>query len=124
MCSNITEQQGRPNGWLVALLVIILLLLLTHRASAQTAQIDTMLCKVECIEKIVVQPSANGKSQKYFAVYKDSKLDFNEIISVPKSVVTYIETCKANNLKPNLGIRLRNGVVSSIVRYKTKFIKR
>lgn len=123
MVSNITEQNNNSNGWAIAALVIALLMAFTSKSCAQQ-QIDTMLCKIECIQKIVVQPSVNGKTQKYFAVYKDEKLDFHEIIPIPKSVVTYIETCKTNNIQPNLGIRLRNGIVSSIIRYKTKFIKK
>lgn len=37
-------------------------------------------------------------------------------------VVDYISTCKQFSLEPTLGIRLRNGVITSIVRYKIKFV--
>ena len=83
-----------------------------------------MVCKTECIKQIVQKPSANGKSVKYLAVYVDNNINFSEIIPISKSVVDYIETCKQFSIKPTLGIRLRNGVVSSIVRYKIKFVKR
>ena len=110
-------------GPLVALVVIIILLLLTSKCHAQQkAAIDTMICKVECIKQIVQQPSSNGKTVKYVAVYIDKSAGFSEIIPISKSVVDYINMCKQFSLEPTLGIRLRNGVITSIVRYKIKFI--
>ena len=110
-------------GPLVALVVIIILLLLTSKCHAQQkAVIDTMVCKVECIKQIVQQPSSNGKTVKYMAVYIDKKIGFSEIIPVSKSVVDYINVCKQFSIEPTLGIRLRNGVITSIVRYKIKFV--
>ena len=110
-------------GPLVALVVIIILLLLTSKCHAQQkAVIDTMVCKVECIKQIVQQPSSNGKTVKYMAVYIDKKIGFSEIIPISKSVVDYINVCKQFSVEPTLGIRLRNGVITSIVRYKIKFI--
>lgn len=109
-------------GPLVALVVIIILLLMTSKCHAQQAVIDTMVCKVECIKQIVQQPSSNGKTVKYMAVYIDKSAGFSEIIPISKSVVDYINTCKQFSLEPTLGIRLRNGVITSIVRYKIKFV--
>ena len=110
-------------GPLVALVVIIILLLLTSKCHAQQkAVIDTMTCKVECIKQIVQQPSSNGKTVKYMVVYIDKKIGFSEIIPISKSVVDYINVCKQFSVEPTLGIRLRNGVITSIVRYKIKFI--
>ena len=110
-------------GPLVALVVIIILLLMTSKCHAQQkAAIDTMICKVECIKQIVQKPSSNGKTVKYMAVYVDKSAGFSEIIPVSKSVVDYINVCKQFSLEPTLGIRLRNGVITSIVRYKIKFI--
>lgn len=110
-------------GPLVALIVVILLLLLTSKCHAQQkAVIDTMVCKVECIKQIVQQPSSNGKTVKYMAAYIDKSAGFSEIIPISKSVVDYINTCKQFSIKPTLGIRLRNGVITSIVRYKIKFV--
>lgn len=88
----------------------------------QKAAIDTMACKVECIKQIVQKPSANGKTVKYLAVYVDKSAGFSEIIPISKSVVDYISTCKQFSIEPTLGIRLRNGVITSIVRYKIKFV--
>ena len=110
-------------GPLIALVVVIILLLLTSKCHAQQkAVIDTMACKVECIKQIVQQPSSNGKTVKYMAVYVDKPAGFSEIIPISKSVVDYISTCKQFYIEPTLGIRLRNGVITSIVRYKIKFV--
>lgn len=113
----------RNSGPLIALVIIIMLLLMTSKCHAQKkAAIDTMMCKVECIKQIVQKPSSNGKTVKYMAVYIDKSAGFSEIIPISKSVLDYISTCKQFSLEPTLGIRLRNGVITSIVRYKIKFV--
>lgn len=124
MAVKLYEKPDKHNsGPLVALVVIIILLLLTSKCHAQQkAAIDTMVCKVECIKQIVQQPSSNGKTVKYMAVYIDKKIGFSEIIPISKSVVDYINVCKQFSVEPTLGIRLRNGVITSIVRYKIKFV--
>ena len=81
-----------------------------------------MVCKVKCIKQIVQKPSVNGKTVKYLAVYVDRSAGFSEVIPISKSVVDYIGTCKQFSIVPNIGIRLRNGVITSIVRYKIKFV--
>ena len=123
MAVKLYEKPDHSPGPLIALVVIIILLLLTSKCHAQQkATIDTMICKVECIKQIVQQPSSNGKTVKYMAVYIDKKIGFSEIIPVSKSVVDYINVCKQFSVEPSLGIRLRNGVITSIVRYKIKFV--
>lgn len=118
------EKPDKHNsGPLIALVIIIILLLMTSKCHAQQkAVVDTMMCKVECIKQIVQKPSSNGKTVKYMAVYIDKSAGFSEIIPISKSVVDYISTCKQFSLEPTLGIRLRNGVITSIVRYKIKFV--
>ena len=123
MAVKLYEKPDHSPGPLIALVVIIILLLLTSKCHAQQkAAIDTMACKVECIKQIVQQPSSNGKTVKYMAVYIDKKIGFSEIIPISKSVVDYINVCKQFSVEPTLGIRLRNGVITSIVRYKIKFV--
>ena len=123
MAVKLYEKPDHSPGPLIALVVIVILLLLTSKCHAQQkAAIDTMVCKVECIKQIVQQPSSNGKTVKYMAVYIDKKIGFSEIIPVSKSVVDYINMCKQFSVEPTLGIRLRNGVITSIVRYKIKFV--
>ena len=123
MAIKLYEEPDHGPSTLIALVVIILLLLLTSKCHAQQkAAIDTMVCKVECIKQIVQQPSSNGKTVKYMAVYIDKNIGFSEIIPISKSVVDYINVCKQFSLEPTLGIRLRNGVITSIVRYKIKFV--
>ena len=96
---------------------------MTSKCNAQQkAAIDTMVCKVECIKQIVQQPSSNGETVKYLAAYIDKSAGFSEVIPISKSVVDYISTCKQFSIEPTLGIRLRNGVITSIVRYKIKFV--
>ena len=123
MAVKLYEEPDHGPSTLIALVVIILLLLLTSKCHAQQkAAIDTMVCKVECIKQIVQQPSSNGKTVKYMAVYVDKSAGFSEIIPVSKNVIDYINICKQFSVEPTLGIRLRNGVITSIVRYKIKFV--
>ena len=42
----------------------------------------------------------------------------SDVIPVPKTVYEYIITCHTHNIKPNLGIRLKNGQITGIIRYK------
>lgn len=123
MAVKLYEEPDHGPSTLIALVVIIILLLLTSKCHAQQkAAIDTMVCKVECIKQIVQQPSSNGKTVKYMAVYVDKSTGFSEIIPISKSVVDYINVCKQFSVEPTLGIRLRNSVITSIVRYKIKFV--
>ena len=124
MAVNLYEKPDKNSpGPLIEIVIIILLLVMTSKCHAQQkAVIDTMACKVECIKQIVQKPSSNGKTVKYLAVYIDKSAGFSEIIPISKSVVDYISTCKQFSLEPTLGIRLRNGVITSIVRYKIKFV--
>ena len=123
MSVKLYEKPDHGPDPLIAIIVIMILLFMTSKCHAQQkAAIDTMVCKVECIKQIVQKPSANGKTVKYMAVYVDKSAGFSEIIPISKSVVDYISTCKQFSLEPTLGIRLRNGVITSIVRYKIKFV--
>ena len=124
MAVNLYEKPDKNSpGPLIALVIIIILLIMTSKCHAQQkAAIDTMICKVECIKQIVQQPSSNGKTVKYMAVYIDKSAGFSEIIPISKSVVDYINVCKQFSVEPTLGIRLRNNVITSIVRYKIKFV--
>nr|DAE31683.1 MAG TPA: hypothetical protein [virus sp. ctBM815] len=125
MAVKLYEKPDHGPDLLIAIVVIAMLLLLTSKCHAQQkAAIDTMVCKVECIKQIVQQPSSNGKTVKYMAVYVDKSAGFSEVIPISKSVVDYISTCKQFSITPNIGIRLRNGVITSIVRYKIKFVHR
>lgn len=117
------KPENHSPGPIIAIVVIIILLLMTSKCHAQqNAVIDTMACKVECIKQIVQQPSSNGKTVKYMAAYIDKSAGFSEIIPISKSVVDYINTCKRFSIEPTLGIKLRNGVILSIIRYKIKFV--
>ena len=123
MSAKLYEKPDRGPDPLIAIIVIMILLFMTSKCHAQQkATIDTMTCKVECIKQIVQKPNANGKTVKYMAVYVDKSAGFSEIIPISKSVVDYISTCKQFSLEPTLGIRLRNGVITSIVRHKIKFV--
>lgn len=117
------EPDNHGAGWVIALVIIIMMLFVTAKCHAvDPVRVDTMLCKVEYIKKIVETPTSNGKSTKFYAVYSDEKTKFSEIIPISKNVVDYINICKQYSIAPSLGIKLKNGIISSIVRYKIKFV--
>lgn len=120
------KPEHNNSGWIIAIITVAILILATARCHAESkaqAQVDTMVCKVECIQKLVQQTTAKG-TVKYYAVYNDKSMGISEIIPVAKTVVEYINMCKQYSIQPTLGIRLRNGVISGIIRYKTKFVRR
>lgn len=107
-------------------------MLITASCSAQTTkststrntvatQIDTVLCNPANIVKIVEVPNKSGTSTRTYAVYEDKGNNISEIIPVSKTVLEYINLCIENNIKPNLGIKLKNGQIVSIIKYKTKY---
>ena len=125
METNLCEKPDNHNsGWIIAIIIIMMLLISTAKChAADPVKIDTMLCKTECIQKIIQQTSPKG-TIRYYAVYNDPSIKFSEIIPISKSVMEYMQLCKQYSIKPTLGIKLRNGVVSGIFRYKIKFVKR
>ena len=91
--------------------------------STQKAQIDTMSCNITCIDKYVEEKTSNGKV-RYYAVYNDTKNDISELIPVSQSVMSYIKLCSENSIRPSLGIKLKNGQIQSLIKYKAKYIRR
>lgn len=96
----------------------------THPAYAQTkakAQIDTIKCNIDCIEGLVSQKSTSGKT-KVFAIYNSKQQDISDLIPVSDAVYTYLQQCKKYKVRPSLGIRLRNGQITSIIKIKPKYV--
>lgn len=115
-----------PRFILGLLIALAILFFSAVRCCAQTktkAQIDTTMCHTECIDKYVEATSSTGKV-RYYAVYNDTKNDISELISVPQSVMNYIKLCEDNKIKPSLGIKLRNGQINSLIKYKPRYIRK
>ena len=103
------------------ILILVALSLIAIRSCAQTAQYDTVAIKYNSIERIISQTSEKGAT-RYYAVYNDKQENISELIPVPKNVLSYINACKQNNIKPALAVRLKNGIIVGLIRYKTKYI--
>lgn len=108
---------------LVIALIVMFIGLCVTKCNAQSysqryeTRYDTVYCNIKCIVKYTSTVTSSGKP-RYFAVYKDTVNKINELIPVSQTVYTYIETCKANGIEPSLGIKLRNGQISSLIRFK------
>lgn len=108
---------------LVVALIVMFICLCVTKCNAQSytqkpkAQYDTVYCNAKYIVKYTSSTTSTGKL-RYFAVYKDIANKINELIPVSQTVYDYIETCKANGIEPTLGIKLRNGQIISLIRFK------
>lgn len=104
-----------------ALAIILLLLGICTKCNAQqTAKLDTIPARVECIQKIISTPTKSG-NLSFKCVYIDKDNGIEEIIPLSKSVCTYIQDCKQYGFTPQLGIKLKNGEIANIVRIKIKY---
>lgn len=121
----VIDDLNGPKYYLGALIVAFILLFAIDKCAAQsrTAQIDTMSCNVSCIDRFVEEKTSKG-TIKYYAIYNDIKNDISELIPVSQNVMSYIKLCNANNIRPSLGIKLKNGQISSLIKYKSKYIRR
>lgn len=112
----------RPGFWLGLIAVCVCLLLGTVRCNAQQKQAvvyDTIRCNIECIQKYVTKSSV--KTTKVYAVYVDKQNDIMDLVYVPKSTYDYILMCREYGIRPQLGIRLRNGAIYSIIKIQKKW---
>lgn len=117
-----TNKQPSDYTWLWLIFAVLLMLFgiivnSNAQQQQQKAQIDTVYCNIDCIEKYVSTTTQSGRIKTY-AVYNDRNHNISELIPVSKTVLDYISLCDANGIMPTLGIRIRNGQISSIVRYK------
>ena len=125
MNDSIIEKPGHNGSeWVIAIVMVVMMLFCTAKChAADQVKVDTMVCKTECIQKIIQKTSSKG-TVRYYAVYNDPSIKFAEIIPISKTVMDYIEMCNQNSIRPTLGIKLRNGVVSTIIRYKVRFVRK
>lgn len=114
-----------PGHWLGFLMLIIMLLFIANQCHGQSkaVSIDTIACHNECIDKFVYTTTEKG-TVKYFAVYNCKKQQISDLIPVSKTVMIYINTCKENGIVPSLAIRLKNGIITNIIRYKPKYVRK
>lgn len=100
--------------------VFVLAAVLLMVAVKCNAQCDTIPCKPECIKNTVITTTQKG-TDRIYVVYSDEETDIQDMIYVSKSVYEYMELCKKNKIVPQLGIRFKNGQITSIVRYKRNY---
>lgn len=112
-----------PGHKIGLLILLFIFMLFVTRACAQTAQYDTAIVKYQNIERIVSQTTDKG-AVRYYAVYNDKQENISELIPVSKTVLSYINACKQNQIEPSLAVRLKNGIIVGLIRYKTKYIVR
>ena len=118
-----TNDEGTQSGFWIGLAMVILLLIFVTKHCHAKAVYDTIPCSTECIQKFIEQPTKSGNS-RIFAVYTDEKDNIIDLIPVSASVYDYILLCKHNNINPSLGIKLRDGQIYSIIKYKRKYVKK
>lgn len=92
---------------------------MSAQTTKTTAVYDTIRIEYENIVKLT-QPNEKG-SCKAVIQYPDGD---RELVNVSKSVRDYILLCEENKIRPLLGLKLRNGVSSSIIKLSKKFTRR
>lgn len=124
MCDSqtnpVNNDPNKTDWWVFAILIAILFMIIgIQRTCAQaTAHYDTIQAKPECIDKIIDEPTSNGKSVKYYAVYNDYVNDISDIIWIPKATMDYITMCEKSNITPSLAFRMKDGSIYSLIRIK------
>lgn len=120
MSIKLYEEEQNPKPWKIIAIFVIVLFLLAQvqccNGKTVVAQ-DTVICHPENIVKIIEQPTK--KSSRFYVIYKTSK--WQDIIPISKSVVEYYSNCKSYNITPNLAFIVKDGVISRVIRYKTRF---
>lgn len=114
--TNDNKNKLDPGLW-IGIVLLVALFFVTTKCNAQT---DTIPCKMDCIKNVVVATTQKG-TERIYVVYSDERSDINDMIYVSKTVYNYMELCKKNKIVPNLGIRFKNGQITSIVRYKRRY---
>lgn len=124
---EVTNNNKIDPGFWIGLLLVLILMSCTMKCQAQTrqqtAQIDTMMCHYSCITKVVQTTTSKGTA-KYYAIYDCKHTGVSDMIPISPSVMEYINLCKTNGIEPSLAIRLRNGIITSIIKYKPKYIRK
>lgn len=102
----------------LTIIAIILLLVCTEKCCAQkqTAVYDTVRIENRCIEKYV----QSSDQKKIYAVFNDGRT--TQLVSVSKSVYEYVVLCEENKINPSLAIKLKNGKISSLIKYVPTYV--
>lgn len=118
--TNEINSNNNDRWWIAALITVLLLWFLNAFWNPTRAQkLDTLQINPSCIEKVIQKQTP--KTVRYYAVYNDS--DISELIPISKTVLEYMQTCKENGLRPNLGIKFKDGQIVSIIKYKKTYVK-
>ena len=108
---------------LILIMAAILIAISITKCNAQSkARVDTIAIEYNCIKNYIVDDKQ--AKPKIYVVYKDSINDIEEIISMSMSTYEYVCNCIQYRIRPTLGIRLRNGQITSIVKYRTTYVRR
>jgi len=108
-----STQNNNDRWWIAAFVTVLLLWLLNAFWNPTRAQkLDTLTISASNIERIIEKKTP--KTIRYYALYRDSQIE--EIIPIGKSDIQYLEDCKTYDIKPALGIKLKDGKIVSIIR--------
>lgn len=124
---TVSNNPKNNQGCAIAFIVMIICLLAwgsvkgcAQTTTKQPAVYDTIQIDNSSIKKYCTITNKNGKEQTY-AVLVNGETE--ELVSVSQTVSAYINLCKENGIKPSLALKLRNGQISSIIRFKNKYKK-
>lgn len=117
MTTNAQQSNIPPGFWIGLLLFIIAILLFPVKCHADS-KYDTIAINTSHIKKFV---KIQDKRTKIYAVYTDAIQNINELIPVSESVYNYVKLCEVNKITPNIGIKLKDGYIVSLIKIKHKY---
>lgn len=97
--------------------IIILFAIHIFVTICHAQQIDTIKCDYKYVELYNIK-TPQGKI-KYYVVYRHPEIQ--EIIQTSQTVVEYIKLCEQKGIQPSLGLRLKNGRITSVIRLPKKY---
>lgn len=115
---NNNNEKLDPGFWIGLVLLIMFLVFSIQKCKAQTAQYDTVHVNRNDIAFFITKNTA--KSERIYAVFQSKEIQ--DLVLVPKTVYEYIELCDQNKITPNLGVKLKNGQIVSVIKYKPKYV--
>lgn len=117
-----SKEEINSDKWWVAAIITVILLFMLNAFTARAQKLDTLRANPQCITKVIEKQTP--KSVRYYAVYNEGNIQ--DIIPIGKSVLEYMQICKENGIKPSLGLKLKDGRITSIIklqrRYETRSI--
>lgn len=119
---DLEKCKNRTFGYLILIAILMFILSLCVPQQCRAQSCDTIAISTRNLVDVVKKTSKTGKPV-FYAIYAYEGVE--DVTTISKSVVDYIEVCKECNIQPKLALRIKNGEVVAVIRQKkSKHAKR